>query len=296
LLSSLQAEDFDLGSIGFDDDDLADMLKAPPVAGQTDPDDVPEVPQNIHGVKRGDIWQLGAHRLLCGDSTNREDVERLMAGEKADMVFTDPPYNQSAGLANNTNAEKHVVKRTKILRDSGLNNFEPSGFLSVLTALDIDTLYIFCSKNLIATYINYAETASRRWELLAATKKNCMPLRKGHFLNDVEWLIFYRKPGAYFDESLDHNFYSKFRSMKQVNTAEDYHPTRKDVGYIEPLIKISSPNKAIVLDLFLGSGSTLIACEKTGRKCFGMEIDEHYCSVIIERWQNFTGQKAAKLP
>ncbi len=288
-LKGLLDVEFDLSSIGFDSDDLAKMLGTEePKEGLTDDDQIPEHVETRS--QPGDLWILGSHRVLCGDSTDVLAVERLMGGERADMVFTDPPYNQHIGIAVSKNCEERNVRRTRRLKDSDLNDFEPEEFLAVLSSLNVSSVYIFHSKDLIAAYIDYFEKLGLNWELLAATKMNPMPFRKGHYLNDIEWLIFSKQPGSYFNEDLDQAYYSKFRSMRQVNGAEHYHPTRKDVGFIEPFIKISS--RTSVLDLFLGSGSTLIACEKTSRRCFGMEIDPHYVDVIITRWEAFTGLTA----
>ena len=275
--------DFDIDLLGIKDFVIEPIEK---FEAQSDEDDVPEV---VHPITRkGDIWILGNHRLMCGDSTMIDDVEKLINGEKPELLLTDPPYAQNIGIA--TGAEERLNKRTKIMLDSKLNDFNPEDFLSVVSVLDIDSVYIFHSKDLISRYIDFMNDSSRNWELLAMTKTNPMPFRKGHYLNDIEWLIFSKKPGSYFNESLDNSFYSKFRSAKQVNEKDNYHPTRKDVNYLIPFIEISS--KKAVLDLFLGSGTTVIACEKASRKCFGMELDEKYCDVIINRWQNYTGKKA----
>jgi DNA modification methylase len=279
----LELGPFDIELLGIKDFVIEPIEKLEP---QCDEDEVPEV---VHPITRkGDLWLLGKHRLLCGDSAMIDDVEKLMNGQKVELLLTDPPYLQNIGIA--TNAEDRLKKRTKKMLSSNLNDFNPEYFLSVVSVLDIDSVYIFHSKDLISRYIQFMETFDRKWELLAMTKTNLMPFRKGHFLNDIEWIIFSKKTGSYFNESLDNSFYSKFRPAKQVNSKDYYHPTRKDVSYLVPFIEISS--KSTVLDLFLGSGSTLIACEKTARKCYGMELDEKYCDVIIKRWEQYTGKKA----
>lgn len=276
--------EFDVDLLGIKDFVIEPIEKFEP---QADEDAVPEV---VHPITRkGDIWLLGNHRLMCGDSTMIDDVEKLMNGEKAELLLTDPPYNQNVGLTGDIE-NAGMKKRQEDLKNSNLNDFNPEEFLKIVTLLEIDSLYIFHSKNLISKYINYFDSIKRNWELLAMTKPSVMPFRKGHFLNDIEWMIFSKKAGAYFNEKLENSYYSKFRSAKTVREKENWHPTRKDVDYLCAYIEISA--KSMVLDLFLGSGSTLIACEKTNRKCYGMELDEKYCDVIINRWQNYTGKKA----
>ncbi len=276
--------DFDIDMLAIKDFVIEPIEKFEP---QSDEDEVPEV---VHPItRRGDLWILGNHRLYCGDSTMIDDVEKLMNGEKAEMLFTDPPYNQNVGLTGDID-NKGMKKRQELLKQSNLNDFNPTEFLAIVSALDIDSIYIFHSKDLIADYITYLNSIKRNWELLAMTKPSVIPFRKGHFLSDIEWLIFSKKSGSYFDESLDNSFYSKFRSAKTVRDKDNWHPTRKDVEYVSAYIQISAKNT--VLDLFMGSGTTLIACEKTNRQCYGMELDEKYCDVIINRWQNYTGKKA----
>lgn len=256
--------------------------------GQIDDDEVPEVKESF--VKLGDLWRLGDHRLLCGDSTDIKQVERLMEGEKADMVFTDPPYLMSksgGGLADKR-------PNWKKYQDNGLADFDPSDFISIMKIINPPTMYIFCSKDLLKAYINYFESCDRSWNLLVMAKNNPIPMKNNTFLSDTEWLLFSRGNDAYFNNFAPYEYYKKVFNIS-VKETEFGHPTEKQVKIIDRFIEISSNNGMLILDLFGGSGSTLIACEKTKRKCFMMEIDPHYCGVIIERWQQYTGLKAERI-
>jgi site-specific DNA-methyltransferase (adenine-specific) len=289
-LDWLDKQDFDIGDIGFDDFDLPDDNEG--TDGLTDPDEVPEVPKNVFGVKRGDVWLLGNHRLMCGDSTDENDVKKLMDGQKADMVFTDPPYNIAS---DSKNFASDVSKSMNKLSNSDWDkNFKIEPALDRLkdSISENATMYIWTSHFLINDvwehlkefgYINY----------LVWSKPNPMPsLSKRHPAWNTE-LCVYASRGS--KRVVNYPVQGHFLSCREVIKKSDgTHPTQKPLELITPIIEFSSNQGQMILDLFLGSGSTLIACEKTGRTCFGMELDEHYCSVIIKRWQDFTGKQAVK--
>lgn len=275
-LKSLAAEDFDLGEIGFSDDDLAKLLPKE-IAGNdglTDPDVIPD--QVETRCKPGDLWLLGNHRLLCGDSTDVLQVERLMGGEKADMVFTDPPYGIS--LDTSGSMSKTSKKYSPIIGDE--DYFDISFILAQYSEIEI---WIW-GANYFADKIGVSGTWTV-WDKKADDEINTN--LDGRFGNDFEicWTNIKTKqslirkivPLGYFARG----------DEKRI------HPTQKPVRLIEHYFgKICKVKQGIVLDLFLGSGSTLIACEKTGRKCFGCEIDPKYCDVIISRWEKFSGKQA----
>lgn len=247
-----------------------------------DADAVPEVAQNELGVQLGDIYQLGEHRLMCGDSTDLATVEKLMNGEKADMVFTDPPYEletQGGGLLK----ESSAMKKIKAL---GIDKFDPS----TLTQHAATSVYC-CNKPLISKYITLAEKWGVSWDLCVYHKQNITPNYGGHLMTDLEYLLVIGKQAPRTGIGEDKELYSKLYSGGK--DADNETAWSKPVALCEKFIKLYSTK--LVLDLFLGSGSTLIACEKTNRKCFGMELDPHYCSVIIKRWEQFTNKKAVKL-
>ncbi len=289
LLEELDTGAFDMEITGFDLKEIEDLMTQfyTPEEGLTDDDAVPEPTESI--CRRGDLWQLGNHRLLCGDATVKADVEKLMGGEKADMVFTDPPYDmQMGGQGCWAKSTKNVKKRIdKII------NFDVS-ILSFLPSLHIPSYYICTSKDGIPTYFDIFK--GYNFNILIWCKTNPTPFTAGTFLPDVEYILFFGAKGEYiWNNSLKPTeVYKKYYISKKEfgrDGVGDLMPTMKPVEMIANRVMISSHSKGGVLDLFGGSGSTLIACEKLGRKCYMMEIDEHYCDVIIKRWEDFTGKK-----
>jgi site-specific DNA-methyltransferase (adenine-specific) len=262
-----------------------------PVEGQ---DDVPELHQTK--IQLGDLFQLGRHRLLCGDSTNAVQVERLMGGLKCDLLFTDPPYRMSVEGGSNQFVGRAAAALGDRIKD--LCNFEPEKFLEVIPNLfnkGIFNAYIFCNKDLVPDYLNWAKNSGFSFNILFWKKPNGIPLGGSH-RPDVEYLILIRK-SAVWNNNVEGVSYSKCLEFKRVNETENVgdHPTPKPVQLIVNEILISSNADSIVVDLFGGSGSTLIACENVGRICNMMEFDPQYVQVIIDRWEKFTGQKAIKL-
>lgn len=263
-------------------------------------DDVPEVPESF--VKPGEIWQLGNHRLMCGDSTKREDVERLMAGEKAELLLTDPPYGVSY-IEKNAAVHGGIVKNNigkKIENDTG--SVEEMGALwsSLFSHADhfsnTASYYVFSPQGgeLMMMMMMQAIHQSK-WQLkhsLIWQKQNFVFGRCDYHYQHEPVLYGWKKKGT-------HNWYAdrSQSSLLQFDKPHksNLHPTTKPIDILEYLISNSSKKLDLVVDLFLGSGSTLIACEKTNRRCFGMEIDPHYCSVAITRWQDLTGKIAHRV-
>ena len=244
-------------------------------------DEVPDVPEEPK-AKLGDIYQLGNHRLMCGDSTSEEDVAKLMNGVKADMVFTDPPYGYEYQSNMRTKTEKFDV----IENDDKKLDFMPivkkfnNGFVFVCTTwkvlkewLEIFTKYYDLSNMIIwdkggGGIGDLKHTFSTDYEIILCSNNNCE--------------ITGKRIGSVWDISKDN--------------ANDYvHATQKPVGVSATAIQNTTNENDNVLDLFGGSGSTLIACEQLNRKCYMMELDPHYIDVIIQRWENFTGEKAVKI-
>lgn len=258
---------------------------------QCDEDEVPEVKESF--VKPGDIWQLGNHRLMCADSTSIDAVEKLINGERADMVFTDPPYRMQAEGGINQLVGKAARKLGESIKH--LCDFDPNAFLQIIpTVFDKQKMnaYVFCNKDLVPDYLFWAVEAGYNFNILFWKKPTAIPLGGSH-RPDVEYLLLFRK-SAIWNNGLSDVDYSKCLQFGRVKDKEDTgnHPTPKPVALIENEIKISSNHAGVVIDFFGGSGSTLIACEKTGRRCFMAEIDPHYCGIIIERWQKYSGKKA----
>lgn len=279
--------DFDIDLLGIKDFtiDAADKY------ADKDADAVPETEESF--VKRGDLWILGNHRLLCGDATSKEDVDRLMNGEKADMVFTDPPYNHASDEKLLAQSVRQAMKKLSEAEwDKGFSFASVTHSLETMLA-DNSSVYVCTSWHLAGSIWEWMKARSSCSGYCVWHKPNPMPsLAKRHWTWATE-LVCYATFGKHtFNfpaEGHASNVWSFNKSQKN-----DLHPTMKPVEMVEHPINHSSKAGDIVGDLFLGSGSTLIACEKTNRKCFGMEIDPHYCQVIIDRWEKFTGQKATK--
>lgn len=281
------ANEFDdvLKDLGFDD-----LL--PELVMEVSEDDYEEPEQLPSKVQLGEVWQLGKHRLMCGDSTKIEDVEKLMNGEKADMVFTDPPYNfegEGAGFLKSSTA--NMRDRVKDIID-----FNPKD-IGFIKELDVHTFLVFCNKALVPQYFEMFEGFN--FDILVWHKTNPTPFTSNGFLPDIEYLLMFTRKGRTWNNSLQPtSVYSKVYSSAKLEGREgagDVHPTMKPLSLLSDKIRVCSKQNGIVLDLFGGSGSTLIACEQTGRICYMMELDTHYSSVIIDRWETLTGKKAVKI-
>lgn len=296
-LQSLKDIDFDLGAIGFDDDFMEAHTPQVENSGLTDPDEVPE--QVETRCKPGDLWILGNHRLLCGDSTNVQHVERLMNGEKADLWLTDPPYGVSYADKNEfLNALGTGIRLTKRIENDhkSINDLKDFWFQVASNA------YMFCTDK--APYYWFAcqggdqmmmmmmmSISQANWKV----RHELIWVKNNHVLGRCDY--HYKHEPILYGWKADgtHNFYGDFQTSVlefQKPQSSKLHPTMKPIELIERLVSNSSRTGEKVLETFCGSGSTLIACEKTGRKCYGMEIDPHYCDVIIKRWEDFTGNKA----
>lgn len=254
-------------------------------------DQVPELPEEPK-AKLGDIYLLGKHRLMCGDSTKLEDVEKLMNGQKADMVFTDPPYKIQTEGGHKSDLSKSLQKQGRAIEF--IANFNPVDFLNILpTLFNTNTInaYVFCNKELLPDYLVWARDAGFSFNVLVWKKPNAIPIGDSH-RPDIEYLLLFRK-NAIWNNGLSHIVnYSRLIEAKRET---GLHPTMKPVDIITNQIKISSNNGSLLTDLFLGSGSTLIAAEKTNRICYGMELDPKYVDVIIQRWEDYTQKKAELL-
>lgn len=215
-----------------------------------------------------------------------------MCGEKADMVFTDPPYRMEAEGGSSQPVGRSAAKLGERIKH--LCDFDPVAFLNTLpTVFEKSKMnaYIFCNKDLVPDYLNWALDAGYSFNILFWKKPNAIPLG-GQHRPDVEYLLLFRK-GAIWNNGLKHVNYSRCLEFQRELSKD--HPTLKPVDLIVNELLISSNPKGIVTDFFLGSGSTLIASEKCGRKCFGMELDPKYCDVILKRWQDLTGGLAERL-
>lgn len=269
-LGELQELDFDLSLTGFDDDELA-AFTVEPVAGLTDEDAVPEAPEHPVTVE-GDVWLLGRHRLMCGDSTSIDAVGKLMDGVPVDMIFTDPPYN----VAFNGRSGKHDVIKNDDLEASQFSDFIGE-VCSVIAVMDAKAVYVWCNWKF------YGELQGRLpYKACIVWAKNVFGMGRG-YRHQHEFCLF--------DGTVD----------DAIKNESDLWEIKKDTQYVHPTQKpVSLSVRAFgnhirltkVLDLFGGSGSTLIGAEQTGRDAHVMELDPKYCDVIVTRWQDFTGQQA----
>ena len=292
-LENLKELDFDLELTGFNVDELDDILGKNEEETEIVEDEVPEVPEEPK-AKYGDIYQLGSHRLMCGDSTKEEDVEKLMNGTKADMVFTDPPYN-----VDYSNAERPKASKTDLgrIKNDTMSEDDFIYFLGeIYKRLDENTkdnssFYIwYASKETIPFYSALLETNIILNQQIIWKKP--MLLGRGKYQWAHEPCIFAIKGSPYFTEDRTKTTVWDFGGYDK---SKNVHPTQKPLFLPAEAINNSSKREDIVLDLFGGSGSTLIACEQLNRKCYMMELDPHYISVIIERYINFTGNDVYRI-
>ena len=309
-LAALEAEGFDLALTGFSDDELADLL-APIDCGpepQTDPDAVPPVP--VAAVSRlGDVWLLGAHRVMCGSSTSAGDLTTLMQGNQADMVFTDPPYlmNYQGAIDGDGNSSG---RHRPILNDN-LGRSEGDAFLREIASAVAEhcqgAWYICFHRLGIDRMMAALGAAGLRWRNLIVWKKNHLNLSNSDYKSIYEPIIFGWRSDyepVLYGWSHDHVFYGPKGAVDVVEVAvpsvweiartavNDLHPTMKPVALCEAAILNSSRERQVVLDLFGGSGSTLIAAEKNRRAARVMELEPTYVDVIVRRWQDYTGKAA----
>lgn len=291
-LSALLSDVSSLDGLGWSQDDVDELAAAlEPERDDSEVEDV-EVPDDApQRVKRGEIWILGEHRLMCGDSTKPEDMQKLLGGGAADLWLTDPPYN--VAIVGKT--KKHLT----IENDSWADDDEFVEFLRKAFVTALDVLKPGC-----AFYIWFAQTQAENF--LAATDKAGMTIRqtliwaKSTFSlgrQDYQWK---HEPCLYgWKDGASHRWFSDRKQTtvlefdKPARNAE--HPTMKPVPLMAYEIRNSSRVGDTVLDSFGGSGSTLMACEQTGRKCVTMELDPHYCDVILKRWEDYTGNKAERV-
>ena len=253
-----------------------------------------EVPEEVETrCKRGDIWKLGDHRLMCGDSTCITDVEKLMDGQKADMVFTDPPYGVSYEGGLNEKKKKQI--KNDALTGNDLYNMLYGAFTNIkLATKEKSGIYIFYATKTTREFINALFDAGLKqrgiiaWHKLGGGFGDYM----AHYMNAYEPCIY-----ASNGESVNWYGASNEKTLWEIDKEKscDLHPTMKPIAVVSRAVQNSSKNGDGVLDLFGGSGSTLIACEQLNRKCFMMELDEHYCDVIIQRWENLTGKTAERI-
>ena len=280
-IEDLNLEGFDIGLLGFDDKFLDGLLEPEPSEGLTDEDAVPEVPEQPKTVL-GDVWVLGNHRLMCGDSTSIDAVEKLMDGQQANMLHTDPPYGVDyEGVPNDHLKDAQLEKFLVDALTNAHAVLHPGSNVYVWHA-DI-TAFEFISAFRLSGF-KQARPSTIQWV------KPSLTMSQGDYHSQNEPCLFGWKEGSGRVRVKDRKQTTIWHCDR--TTEAKVHPTMKPVELCQRAIENSSVANCIVLDLFGGSGSTLIACEKTNRHARLMELDPKYCDVIIKRWQDFTGQQA----
>ena len=339
-LSALQTMDFDLNLLGFDQEELTRIMSGDVQEGLTDPDDVPAPPDEAI-TKPGDLWILGNHRLLCGDSSKSEDVDRLLEGAAIHLVNTDPPYNVkveprsnnaiAAGLSSFTATKQGAIDSadgrgmhhqgfdlardkskargtTKQLRpkdrplandfvsDEVFDQMLDDWFGNMARVLEEGRgFYIWGGYANLGNYPPFLKKNGLYFSQGIVWDKQHPVLTRKDFMGAFEIAFYGWKEGA------GHKFYGPNNAtdlwhVKKVNPQSMVHLTEKPVELAVRAMQYSSLAGENVLDLFGGSGSTLIAAEQTGRNAYLMELDTLYCDVIIQRWEKFTGRKAQRVP
>jgi len=322
-LKDLQAANVNLELLGFNEEELAKLLDGGVQEGLTDPDEVPAPPDEAI-TRPGDLWTLGNHRLLCGDSSKPEDVDRLLDGATIDLVNTDPPYN--VGVASRSNnaiavsgdrpigqqgmdmairGKTHATDKKLRAKDRPLVNdfISDEEFARLLRAWfgNIQRVlapgrgfYIWGGYSNIWNYPNALRESELYFSQMIIWVKEHPVLTRKDFMGNHEWCFYGWKEGA------AHRFFGPANitdvwSVKKVSPQSMIHLTEKPVELAVRAMQYSSLQGENVLDLFGGSGSTLIGCEQTGRRAYLMEIDPLYCDVIVHRWEEFTGRKAQRV-
>jgi DNA modification methylase len=324
-LSALQAMDFDIGTLGFDDEELKRIMSGDVQEGLTDPDDIP-LPPDEATTQPGDIWVLGNHRLMCGDSSNPEHLDRLLDGAVIHLVNTDPPYNvkveprsnnaiaaglssfesthhQSMDLARHPGKSKPTQKKLRakdrplandFVTDEAFDKLLDAWFGNVARVLEPGRgFYVWGGYANLGNYPPFLKKHDLYFSQGIVWDKQHPVLTRKDFMGAFEICFYGWKEGA------AHRFYGPNNAtdlwhVKKVNPQSMVHLTEKPVELAVRAMQYSSLAGENVLDLFGGSGSTLMAAEQTGRNAFLMELDLPYCDVIIERWEKFTGRKAER--
>jgi DNA modification methylase len=287
-LADLSDLGFDLGLIGFGAGELERLLAGDGRTGLTEDDEAPALPEQAI-TRPGDLWLLGEHRLLCGDATELADIERVLGGQLADMTFCDPPYNVDYA---NSPKDKLRGKHRPILNDDLGSGFEVFLHTACANVLKVTkgAVYVCMSSSELHTLQRAFAAAGGKWSTFIIWAKNTFTLGRADYQRQYE-PILYGWPAGH------DRYWCGARDQGDVwfidkPVRNDLHPTMKPVALVERAIRNSSKTRDSVLDPFGGSGSTLIACAKTGRQARLVELDPKYCDVIVRRWQDWAGEQA----
>jgi DNA modification methylase len=285
-LTSLEEEGFDLDLVGFTDEEMEEILRDPEETreGLTDEDAIPEEPERAVTVP-GDVWIMGKHRLLCGDATRTDDIQKVLAGGLADMAFSDPPYN--------VDYEGKTARKLKIGNDALGGQFYDSlrKACANMLAVTKGAIYLCMSSSELHTLYRAFTDAGGHWSTFVIWAKHHFTLGRSDYQRQYEPILYGWCNGT------DH-FWCGARDQGDIwfikrPASSQEHPTMKPVELVERAIRNSSKTRDTILDVFGGSGTTLIACEKSGRQARLMELEPRYCDVAVQRWQEWSGGTAS---
>ena len=294
-MKELEESDFNLDILGFSEDELKELenFGEPQTEMKSEEDDIPEAPVEPI-TKRGDVWILGEHRLMCGDTTMFDDVRKLMRDDCAAMIFTDPPYNVNYGSTMKDSIRYHAgtLSGRKIMNDNLGDGFPQflTDSLSNLLMFCQGAAYVCMSSSELHTLYNAFIVADGKWSTFIIWAKNTFTLGRADYQRQYEPILYgwnADKPHYWCGDRDQSDVWEYNKPVKN-----DLHPTMKPVELVERAVLNSSKSGDIVLDGFGGSGSTLIACEKNNRKARLMELDPKFCDVIVKRWEDYAGKKA----
>jgi DNA modification methylase len=285
-VGELQASAFDVSRLGFSEAELAALMDRG-TDGRTDPDDVPEPPVEPL-TRRGDLWQLGRHRLMCGDATRAPDVALCLAGARPHLMVTDPPYG----------VEYDATWRGKALRDGAkravgvVRNDATDDWRAAWAFFPGDVAYVWASGRRLPESITSLEAVGFERRCLIVWAKSSLVLGRGHYHSQEEECWYAVRRGGESHWQGDRSQTTLWQIGHRVS--ETGHSTQKPVECMKrPMVNNSVPGE-MVYDPFVGSGTSVIAAEMTGRVCYAMEINPEHCDCTVLRWQNFTGQTATK--
>lgn len=288
LLQELKLQNFDTNLTGFDFDEVDEMLKD--ISGSKEDDfDIDSAYEEIEEpiTKPGDVWILGNHRLMCGNSTQKEDVMHLMNKQKADMLLTDPPYNvdyvgKTVDALKIANDNMNDIQFYEFLKEAFINMFD--------STKEGASIYVFHADTEGLNFRKAFKDAGFKLAECLIWKKDCFVMGRQDYQWQHEPILYGWKEGAahYFINDRTQSTILEFDRPKQ----SALHPTMKPIDLIARLVKNSSKENDIILDLFGGSGSTIITAEQLNRTCYSMELDPKYCDVIVKRWETLTNKEA----
>ena len=291
-LEELEEADFDLALTGFDADELLEIMAGEETTteGNTDEDAAPEVPETPVS-QPGDVWVCGVHRVLCGDSTDAASYDMLLGNERVAMIFQDPPYNVDYA---NTPKDKLRGTNRPILNDNlgdGFQDFLLAAFKPALARCD-GAIYVAMSSSELDSLQSAFRAAGGKWSTFIIWAKNTFTLGRSDYQRQYEPILYGWPEGASRHWCGDRDQSDVWQIKKPHKN--DLHPTMKPVELVERAIRNSSRPGDVVMDPFGGSGTTLIAAEKSGRQARLIELDPKYCDVVVRRWQSYAGAQAIR--